>query len=110
MLQLLRIFCQHETESFLFVCQQLFLASYQIILRTLEAPSRDILRPEKLLFTFNQVPLLLNEVLLDLLPNSLQLPERFVLSHVVLEVAAQVDLEEITEVGDMVARPCTHLR
>ena len=31
------------------------------------------------------------------------------LGHVVLQVAPQVDLEEVTEVGDVIARSSAHL-
>ena len=56
------------------------------------------------------MPLLLHEVLLNDLAKRLQLAERLVLSHVVLEVRPQIHFEEIAEVGDMIAGACAHFR
>ena len=65
---------------------------------------------EEFLFALDQMALLLDEVLFHELAKSLQLAERLVLGHVVLQVAAEVDLEQVAKVGDVVSCACCHLR
>jgi len=62
----------------------------------------------QLLLSLDQVPLLLDEVLLDYFSNGVQLTERLMLGHVILQVATQVDLEQITEIRNVIARPRAH--
>ena len=56
------------------------------------------------------MPLLLYKVLLNLFAQSRQLAEAFMLTHVILQVAAQVHIKEVAEIGEMVPRTCAHLR
>ena len=68
------------------------------------------MRTEKPFLLLDQTFLLPHEVLFDLLAKALKLTERLVLRHVILHVRAQVDLEQVAKVGDVVARAGTHLR
>ena len=108
MLQLLRLLGQHVPKRFLFVAQKFVLPSDQVVLGTLEAPAGDVLRTEQLLLALDYVALFLDKVLLDLFAEGVQLAERLVLCHVVLQMTAQVHLEEIAEVGDVVAGASAH--
>ena len=53
--------------------------------------------------------LFLDKVLLNGFAKDMKLTERLMFRHVVLQVAAEVDLEKITKVGDMISRSCAHL-
>ena len=109
-LQLLRLFRQHEAEGLLLVNEELFFAPNEVVLGALKAPPRDVLRLEQLLLAFEQVALLLDEVLFDLLSQGRELSEGLMLAHMVLQVAAKVYVEQVTQVGQMIARTRAHLR
>ena len=87
-LQLLRLLCEHVPKGFLLVVQKLIFSSDQVVLGTFEAPPGDVLRAIKLFFPFDYVSLFLDKVLLDLFAQGVQLAERLVLSHMVLQVAS----------------------
>eukprot|EP00354_Favella_ehrenbergii_P000015 CAMPEP_0170461464 /NCGR_PEP_ID=MMETSP0123-20130129/7358_1 /TAXON_ID=182087 /ORGANISM="Favella ehrenbergii, Strain Fehren 1" /LENGTH=226 /DNA_ID=CAMNT_0010726487 /DNA_START=880 /DNA_END=1561 /DNA_ORIENTATION=- len=52
--------------------------------------------------------LLPDEVLFDSFAERLELTEGLMLSHVVLQMSAQVHLEKVAQVRDMVTRSCAH--
>ena len=74
-LQLLRLLRQHEPKGFLFVEEKFLFTSDEIVLRPLKPPPRYVLRLKQLIFPFNQVPLLLDEVLFDCLAQGRQFSE-----------------------------------
>ena len=52
---------------------------------------------------------LLDKVLLDYFAHTMQLSERFMFHHVILEMATKIHLEQVTKVGYMVTSSCAHL-
>lgn len=73
-----------------------------------ETPSRDVLGSEQFLLSIDEVSFFFDEVLLGMFAARVKFSERLMFGHVVLEVTTQVDVEEVTQVGDMVPRPSAH--
>ena len=108
-LELLGLVGQHELEGDFLVAVDHILSADDLISRADKLPLLVVLVVEKSLFFVDEGLFFLNVRLFGCLADGEELAEGFVLVHVVLEVTAEIDLDQIAEVCDVVACTCHHL-
>lgn len=108
-LELLGFISKHESESDVLVLLHLFGSADELVLSALELPLGEVFFREEAFFLVIEILFFLDVVDLGLVTNLKELTERLVFMHVVLKVAAEIDLNQITKVSNMIAATRHHL-